>query len=304
MCIRDSSCPASFCGVVGLTPTYGLVSRYGLIDYANSLDKIGPIGRRVEDVALLLSIIAGHDPRDPTTVKESSSPGCPETDPKDIRIGVPREYFGKGVDERISEKVWEGIKRLEGLGARYEEFSLGMTRYALSSYYIIATSEASTNLAKFCGMRYGSEQEIEEDFNRYFSSVRTRHFGEEAKRRILLGTYARMAGYRDQYYLKAMKVRTLIIREFRKAFKKYDVLIAPTMPILAPRFSDIRRLSPLENYMSDILTIAPNLAGIPMLSIPCGKIKGLPVGMHIMGNYLDERKILGTGRILENEIPA
>jgi len=174
-----------------------------------------------------------------------------------------------------------------------------MTDYAIASYYIIATAEASTNLAKFAGMRYGMSEQIEGSFNEYFSQVRTKYFGEEAKRRILLGTYTRMAGYRDQYYLKAMKVRTLIIQEFKKAFKKYDILIAPTMPVVAPKFSEIEKLTPIENYMMDILTVAPNLAGIPMLSVPCGSINGMPVGLHIMGDHLQEGKVLKAGYDLD-----
>ncbi len=295
------SAPASFCGVAGLTPTYGLVSRYGLIDYANSMDKIGPLGKTVEDVALMLSVIAGHDHRDSTSLQKT-----PETYTKHLgkivkgmKIGVPKEYFGEGVDPKVSERVWSGIKALEKEGMRYEDISLPNTKHSLSAYYIIACAEASTNLAKFCGMRYGAESAIEGSFNEYFSRVRNEHFGEEAKRRILLGTYARMAGFRDRFYLKAMQVRTLIIQEFKQAFKKHDVLIAPTMPVVAPKFSEIESMSPVENYMMDILTVAPNLAGIPMLSIPCGNAHGMPVGMHIMGNHLGEGKILQVGCALE-----
>ncbi|MCX6814774.1 MAG: Asp-tRNA(Asn)/Glu-tRNA(Gln) amidotransferase subunit GatA [Candidatus Aenigmarchaeota archaeon] len=295
------SAPASFCGVIGLTPTYGLVSRYGLIDYANSLDKIGPIGRGVEDVALMLSVIAGHDPRDFTTVKKGGGTYAKylEKPVKGMRIGVPKDYFGEGVDSRVSEQVWRGIKALESEGMKYTEISLPMTRHSLSAYYIIACAEASTNLAKFCGMRYGAEGPVEESFNEYFSGVRSGYFGEEAKRRILLGTYARMAGFREKFYLKALQVRTLIIREFRNAFRSHDVLIAPTMPVIAPKFSEIAKLTPVENYMMDILTVAPNLAGIPMLSIPCGKVSGMPVGLHIMGDYLQEGKLLQVGHAFE-----
>jgi aspartyl-tRNA(Asn)/glutamyl-tRNA(Gln) amidotransferase subunit A len=320
------SCPASFCGVAGLTPTYGLVSRYGLIDYANSLDKIGPIGRTVRDVALMLSVIAGHDPRDSTTVQDPAqdyvkSLGKPV---KGMSIGVPKEYFGEGVDTmagrrneegrrpqspsgkqppsidpRVSEEVWKGIKALEKEGMHVHEISLPMTGHSLSAYYMIACAEASTNLAKFCGMRYGAGEEIEGEFNEYFSGVRSRYFGEEAKRRILLGTYARMAGFRDRFYLKALQVRTLIIREFQAAFRKHDVLIAPTMPVIAPKLKDIENLTPVQNYMMDILTVAPNLAGIPTLSVPCGKLHGMPVGLHIMGDHLQEGKILQVGSALE-----
>ncbi|MFH8108892.1 MAG: Asp-tRNA(Asn)/Glu-tRNA(Gln) amidotransferase subunit GatA [Candidatus Aenigmatarchaeota archaeon] len=293
------SCPASFCGVVGLTPTYGRVSRWGLIDYANSLDKIGCISKTVEDVALLLSVIAGPDEFDSTVLnlpKEDFTRYLIE-DVKNVRIGVPKEYFE--VDEKIAKIVWDGIKILESNGANYGEISLPSTKYALYSYYIIAMAEASTNLAKFCGMRYGLELELKGNFDEYFSKVRGIGFGEEAKRRIILGTFARMAGFRDAYYLKALKVRTKIIQEFKQAFKKFDVLIAPTMPIVAPKFEEIEKLEPIEQYMMDVLTVAPNLAGIPHISIPCGFLNGLPVGMHIIANHFQEGKALRVAYTFE-----
>jgi aspartyl-tRNA(Asn)/glutamyl-tRNA(Gln) amidotransferase subunit A len=293
------SCPASFCGVVGLTPTYGRVSRWGLIDYANSLDKIGCIGKSVRDVALLLSVISGPDEFDSTCLnlpKEDFTSYLVE-DVRKIRIGVPKEYFE--VDEKIAKIVWQGIKVLEDQGATYEEISLPYTKYALYSYYMIAMAEASTNLAKFCGIRYGLELELKGSFDEYFSAVRGKGFGEEAKRRIILGTFARMAGFRDAYYLKALKVRTKIIQEFKLAFKKFDVLIAPTMPIVAPRFEEIEKLEPIEQYMMDILTVAPNLAGIPHVSIPCGFLNGLPVGMHIMADHFQEKNALRVAYTFE-----
>jgi len=295
------SSPASFCGVAGLTPTYGLVSRYGLIDYANSMDKIGPIGKSVWDIALMLSVIAGPDPKDPTTIKKEYEyyPDYLTTETTGLKIGIPKEYFSGGVDKKVADCVWDGIKKLESLGVRYEEVSLPHTKYSLAAYYIIATAEASTNLAKYSGIRYGAEQEIDGTFNEYFSKVRTKYFGKEAKRRVLLGTFARMAGYRDQYYMKALKVRTLVIQDFKKAFKKVDALVAPTMPVIAPKFSEIEKLTPLENYAMDILTVAPNLAGIPMLSVPCGQVNSMPVGLHIMGNHLQEKNILKVGYLLE-----
>lgn len=299
------SCPAAFCGVVGLTPTYGLVSRYGLIDYANSLDKIGPIGKSVEDVSLMLSVIAGHDERDQTSIDKKPldylgflSKGRDNL--KGVRIGVPKEYLGEGVDAGVRQLVMDAIGKMEELGAKSAECSLPNTPYSIPAYYIIATAEASTNLAKFCGMRYGAEERVEGEFNEYFSRVRSKYFGDEAKRRILLGTYARMAGYRDQYYLRAMRVRTLIINDFKRAFRRFDVLISPTMPFVAPKFSEIKRMTPLQNYMSDILTVAPNMAGIPMLSVPCSEVKGMPVGMHILGNHLEEGKILKVGKAFES----
>lgn len=294
------SCPAAFTGTVGLTPTYGRVSRWGLIDYANGLDKIGCIGKNTYDVTLLLSIISGHDPLDSTSLKlpEEDFTKYLVDDIKGVKIGVPKEYFEK-IDEKIKETVWKGIKKLEDLGAKYKEISLPHTKYALPSYYVIAMAESSTNLAKFCGMRYGMHKELKGNCEEYFSFVRSEGFGEEAKRRIILGTYARMAGFRDAYYLKALKVRTKIIEDFKIAFKKFDVLIAPTMPIVAPRFDEIKKMEPIEIYLMDILTVAPNLAGIPMISIPCGLVNKLPVGMHIMGDHLQERKILQLAHVFE-----
>lgn len=295
------SCPAAFCGVYGLTPTYGRVSRYGLVDYASSLDKIGVIGKTVEDVALMFSVIAGHDKKDSTSIEEKVEDVANlETDLRKVKIGVPREYFGKEINENVREAIWEKIKQLESAGAKVEECSLPNTEFSIPAYYIIAMAEASTNLAKFCGMRYGASEPLEGDFNEYFSKVRGKYFGEEAKRRIILGTYARMAGYRDQYYLKALKVRQLIINDYKKAFKKYDVLVSPTMPFIAPKFSEIEKLSPVEQYYADILTVSPNLAGIPMLSVPAGKVDGMPAGMHILGDYLKEKTILSVGRMVKS----
>jgi len=283
------SCPAAFCSVVGLTPTYGLVSRYGLIDFANSLDKIGPIGKSVYDVALMLSIIAGHDPRDSTSVKQGKKDYQLGKDIKRLRIGVPKEYF-HSIDKKVEKSVWNAIKQLESLGATYKKISLPNTKYAISAYYIIATAEASTNLAKYCGMRYGLHLDLKGNFNEYFSSVRSKGFGEEAKRRIILGTFARMSGYREAYYLKAMKVRTLIINDFKKAFKSCDVIAAPTMPITPPKLSAIAKLSPIQQYQMDILTVPANLAGIPMISVPTKQKE--PIGLHLLGDHLQEGKIL------------
>lgn len=294
------SCPAAFTGTVGLTPTYGLVSRWGLIDYANSLDKIGCIGKTVYDVALLFSVMAGNDPKDSTSlnVPKQNYTKYFKKDVKGMKIGVPKQYF-EGIDEKITKVIWTAIKKLENLGATYKEISLPHTKYALSSYYIIAVSEASTNLAKYCGMRYGLHLGLQGNFDEYFSTVRSDGFGEEAKRRIILGTFARMAGYRDAYYLKALKVRTKVIEDFKRAFKQFDILAAPTMPVVAPRFDEIQKLSPIEVYMMDILTVAPNLAGIPMISVPCDFVNKLPVGLHLMGDHLQERKILQAAYAFE-----
>src|SRR3989344_471381 len=281
------SCPAAFCNVTGLTPTYGLVSRYGLIDYANSLDKIGLIAKRVEDIVLGLSIIAGHDKRDSTSLNVQQKQYKINSSLRGVRIAVPKEYF-ENLDESVEKSVWAAIKLLESNGASYQEVSLPTTKYALASYYIIATSEASTNLAKMCGMRYGLHKPLEGNFNEYFSAVRTEGFGEEAKRRIILGTFARMSGYREQYYMKAMRVRTLITQDFKKIFAKHDVIAAPTMPTPAPKFREIEKLTPLQNYQMDVLTVPANLSGVPHMSVPCGRT----IGLHIIADHLQEQKLL------------
>lgn len=294
------SCPAAFCSVVGLTPTYGLVSRYGLIDYANSLDKIGPIGKSVYDVASALSIIACHDPNDSTSINQKQHDYTKHTgrsDLKGVKIAVPKEYF-RNINKKVEKTVWKAIHAMEELGATYNEISLPHTKYALASYYIIATSEASTNLARYCGLRYGLHLEMFGNFNEYFAKVRSKGFGDEAKRRIILGTFARMSGYRKAYYMKAMQVRTLIIKDFKSAFRKFDIIAAPTMPILPPKFSEIKKLRPAEVYQMDILTVPPNLAGIPMMSMPAGKMTGL----HLMADHLQEAKLISVADTLERNL--
>jgi aspartyl-tRNA(Asn)/glutamyl-tRNA(Gln) amidotransferase subunit A len=286
--------PAAFTGTIGLTPTYGRVSRYGLVDYSNSMDKIGVLGNRVYDCALMLSIIAGHDPLDSTS---SELPAEDFTkylniDLKGVKIGLPKEYFSEGVDKRISKIVKDKAATLESMGAKCEETSLPSTPYAIPSYYLIAVSEASTNLAKYCGLRYGLQKDITGNFDEYFSKVRTEGFGEEAKRRIILGTFARMAGFRDRYYFKALRIRATIIKEFKQAFKKYDALITPSMPVVPPKFSEIKNLTPLQNYYMDILTTAPNMAGMPTISVPVDKVNGLPVGMQIIADQFKEGNLM------------
>lgn len=297
------SCPASFCGVVGLTPTYGLVSRYGLIDYANSLDKIGVIAKNVQDASLLLTTIAGHDPRDMTSIdsrKMSYAKHAVEDDNlRGRKIAVPREYF-KNIDKDVENLIWKAIEKMEEMGATYREVNLPTTKYALAAYYIIATSEASTNLARYCGIRYGLHKEMEGNFNEYFSLVRSEGFGDEAKRRIMLGTFARMSGYRDQYYTKALRVRTMIINDFKKIFKRFDAIAAPTMPVIAPKFKEIEKLPPVKVYQMDVLTVAPNLAGIPHISIPCGTSKNMPVGLHLMADHLHETKLIEIASTFEH----
>jgi len=292
-------CPASFCGVVGLKPTYGLVSRYGLISYANSLEQIGPFGCNVEDVALLLDVIAGHDPRDSTShvVKKKRYVDELEDDVSGLKIGVPREYF-EGVDKDVEKAVRDGITLLEGLGASCSEVTLPHTKYALASYYIIAMSEASSNLARFDGVRYGLRLEKDKDWHTTYSEKRAEGFGEEVKRRILLGTYALSAGYYGRYYLKALKVRTLIKQDFENAFKKVDVLVTPTMPFTAFKMGEnIDDL--LSLYMADVNTVPINLAGVPSISISCGFANGLPIGMQIMGKHFDEGLILRVAHTFE-----
>lgn len=296
------SAPAAFCGVVGITPTYGRVSRYGLLSYASSLDKPGIIAQNVKDAALGLSIIAGHDERDSTSINKEVPDyvkAC-KTDLKGIKIGIPKEYLSEGVDEKVKEHFHNAVAKLEELGAKTVEVSLPMTKYALSTYYIIAVSEASTNLAKYCGIRYGATLPIKGNYDEFFSEVRTKYFGDEAKRRIILGTFTRMTGYRDAYYLKAMKVRRLIIEDFKKAFKKVDVLVTPTMPVVAPRFDEIQKLTPMQNWAMDVCTVGPNLAGIPMISVPCGFADDMPVGLHILGDHLDESKLFHVAYAYEN----
>ena len=285
------SCPASFCGVVGFTPTYGVVSRYGLIDYANSMDKIGLMAKHVEDLEIPFELISKKDPKDSTCV------GLKKTHEKfeinEIKVGLVMEYFDAVKDERVKKAVMNAVSKLESEGVKVERVSLPSTKYALAAYYIVATAEASTNLAKFCGMRYGYEENPEnKHFDEYFSEIRSKAFGAEAKRRILLGTFARMAGYRDAYYLKALKIRRMIIDEFKKAFKNADVLLAPTMPTIAPKFKEADQLSPAEMYAMDVLTVAPNFSGMPHLSLPCGNVNNMPVGLHIIGDHFQDWKLI------------
>ena len=291
-------CPASFCGVVGLKPTYGAVSRYGLISYANSLEQIGPIASNVEDVAFLYSIIAGYDPKDSTSVEVDTEIGI-DCDVKGLTIGVPAQYFGEGIDPAVESAVWDGIHHLEDEGATYSEVDMPHTDYALAAYYIIAMSEASSNLARFDGMRYGLRTE-DKDWSTTFSDVRALGFGAEVKRRIILGTFSLSTGYHDKYYLKALQVRTLVKQDFDLAFKDVDVLIAPTMPMPAFRIGEL--VDPLSQYLADVNTVPINLAGVPSVSVPCGSTDGLPIGMQIIGRYFDEPRILGVAAAVERSL--
>jgi aspartyl-tRNA(Asn)/glutamyl-tRNA(Gln) amidotransferase subunit A len=291
-------CPASFCGVVGLKPTYGVISRYGLIAYANSLEQIGPFATNVRDLAALFDVISGYDPRDSTSVnREVNYSSSLKNDVRGLKIGVPEEYFGEGTDENVEKAVWDAIHTLEDLGASRMEVTMPHTKYALSAYYIIAMSEASSNLARFDGMRYGFRTE-DSDWHTTFSQVRAAGFGDEVKRRILLGTYALSAGYHDKYYLKALKVRTLIKQDFERAFKDADVLITPTMPYPAFKLGE-KIGDPLSLYLADVDTVPINLAGVPSISVPCGFSGKLPIGMQIIGKHFDEATILRTAYTFE-----
>ena len=283
-------CPASYCSVVGLKPTYGLVSRYGLIAYANSLEQIGPMAKDVYDCALFLSVIAGHDSKDGTSVNAAPKDYTQflKDTVKGFKIGVPREFFDEGTSDEVEKQVWNGIHKLEELGASCEETSLPTLEHSLAAYYIVAMSEASSNLARYDGIRYGYRVDKDEgDWATVYSRNRRIGFGAEVRRRIILGTYALSAGYYSKYYLKALKVRTLIRKDFDEAFKKFDVLIGPTMPF--PPFKIGEKIKdPLALYMSDVDTVSANLAGLPAISIPCGFTNGLPIGMQIMAPPLRE----------------
>lgn len=295
------SVPAAFCGVVGLTPTYGLVSRYGLISFGNSLDKIGPMGRTVFEAALGLDIISGKDPMDQTSVEsEGGYRKCLKDDIEGMKIGLPKQYF-EAANKEVRERMMEAVEDMESMGAEYEKVELPTTKAALPAYYVIGPAEASTNLAKYCGLRYGLHKKLEGSFNEYFSKVRSEGFGSEAKRRIMLGTYTRMAGYREKYYLKALKVRRRIIQDFKRVFKKVDVLAAPTTPDIAPTFKEAEKMSALDEYKLDKLTAPVNVAGMPQISMPCGFVNKMPVGLHLMGDHLAEKKILRTAANYEKK---
>jgi aspartyl-tRNA(Asn)/glutamyl-tRNA(Gln) amidotransferase subunit A len=283
--------PAAFCGVVGLKPTYGLVSRYGLVAFASSLDQVGPFGRTVEDVALLLQGIAGHDPMDSTSLKvdipDYSQALIPDI--KGFKIGVIRDLLGEGCGEETRAAVQAAIQHLQELGAEILEIDCPSFRYGLATYYIIAPSEASANLARYDGVKYGLREPADSLLAMY-GKTRAHGFGPEVKRRIMIGTYALSSGYYDAYYLKAQKVRTLIKQDFLKAFEKVDVLVSPTTP--TPAFKLGEREDPLSMYLCDLMTIPVNLAGLPGLSLPCGFADGLPIGLQIVGNALQESKVL------------
>lgn len=284
--------PASYCGVVGMKPTYGRVSRFGLVAFASSLDQIGPITRNVEDNALLLEAISGVDPHDSTSadVDVPNFAAALTGDIKGLRIAVPKEYLGEGVSEAVRQSVMDALKVLEEQGATWEEVSLPHSKYALATYYILSSSEASSNLSRFDGIRYGFRAENVENLLDLYKETRAQGFGDEVKRRIMLGTYSLSAGTYDAYYKKAQQVRTLIKQDFDKVLADYDVIVGPTAPTPAFKIGENVE-DPLTMYANDILTIPINLAGVPAISIPCGFEDGLPLGLQIIGNYFDESTI-------------
>ncbi|NHI93835.1 MAG: Asp-tRNA(Asn)/Glu-tRNA(Gln) amidotransferase subunit GatA [Candidatus Lokiarchaeota archaeon] len=287
-------CPASFCGISGIKTTYGLISRYGLVSYACSLEQIGPLTKDIEDLALLLNVIVGYDEMDSTTINQKHPDYLTflKEDMKGLKLGIPKEFFGEGIDKEVSKIIWNAIDTYEKLGATYEELSIEHLEHALPCYYIIAMCECSSNLARFDGMRYGLRLEDAGEFNKVYSDIRAEGFGAEVRRRIMLGTFALSSGYYDAYYLKALKVRTLIKETFQKLFKKCDLLVTPTMP--TPAFKIGEKISdPLSMYLADICTVPINIAGVPAISIPAGfSKKGLPIGLQLIGDYFMEGKII------------
>ncbi len=293
--------PGSLCGVVGMKPTYGRVSRFGMIAFASSLDQAGPIAKTVEDAAIILSSIAGYDPLDSTSVNLPTADyaSALSTDIKGLRVGIPKEYFVSGMDPEVEKSVREAITKLETLGAEIVEISLPHSRYAVSTYYIIAPSEASSNLARYDGVRYTYRCENTETLRDLFFRSRSEGFGDEVKRRIMLGTYALSTGYYDAYYLKAQKARTLIIRDFEDAWEKVDVIASATSPETAFGIGE-KTDDPLKMYLSDVLTIPCNIAGLPGISVPCGfSSEKLPIGLQIMGKPFDEQTVLNAAYAYE-----
>jgi len=292
--------PASFCGVVGLTPTYGRVSRYGLIDYGNSLDKVGLLARSASLIVPHFRTMAGPDHKDPTSCAQPALGGKGKLPSS---LAVPTEAL-----ENLDPAVLSGFRgALEGLrlmGITVKEVSMPSLRFALPAYYILATSEASTNLARYCGMRFGRrEEDLNQHFNDFFTGVRSESFGDEAKRRILLGTFCRMVGFRSRYYLKSLAVRQMLIDEYRRVFQEHDAVLTPTMPFVPPRFDEISRMKPLEMYGADFLTVPPNLTGMPHISMPCHYADGLPVGMQMVADHWKELDLLEAAVAWEKEFP-
>ena len=293
--------PSSFCGVTGIKPTYGTVSRYGLIAYGSSLDQIGPVAKDVTDCATILEIIASHDTKDSTSVKREDTDftSALVDDVKGMKIGIPRDYFGEGLDPQVKEAVLNAAKVLEAKGAIVEEFDLSLVEYAIPAYYVIASAEASSNLSRFDGVKYGYRTEEYEDLHNMYKKTRSEGFGPEVKRRIMLGSFVLSSGYYDAYYLKALRTKALIKKAFDKAFEKYDVILSPAAPTTAPKIGDSLS-DPIKMYLGDIYTISVNLAGLPGISVPCGKDdKGLPIGVQLIGDCFQEKKIIQAGYTFE-----
>ena len=296
--------PASFCGIVGLKPTYGLVSRSGLVAFASSLDQIGPMTKDVEDSALLLNIIAGHDENDSTSVKREKIDYTKnlKNSIQGMKIGVPKEFFGEGINPEVKKSLENSIEEYKKLGAIVEECSLDVSESSLAAYYIIACAEASSNLGRFDGIRYGYRAKDYKDLKELFVKSRTEGFGKEVKRRIILGTYVLSSGYYDAFYKKAQKVRTYVKNKFDECFKKYDVLLTPVAPITAFDIGS-KTNNPLEMYLADICTVSINIASVPAISIPCGvDSNNMPIGMQLIGNRFQEEKILNAAYAIEQQI--
>ena len=289
--------PSAFCGITGMKPTYGTVSRYGLIAYGSSLDQIGPMTKNVTDCAAVLETIASYDKKDSTSMKreEYDFTSALVRDVKGLRIGLPKDYFGDGLDSEVKAAIFKAAETFRRMGAIVEEFDLGLVQYAIPAYYIIASAEASSNLERFDGVKYGYRTKEYGDLHSMYKKTRSEGFGSEVKRRIMLGSFVLSSGYYDAYYLKALKTKALIKQEFDKAFEKYDIILAPAAPTTAPLLGSSLQ-DPIKMYLSDIYTISANLAGIPGLSIPCGKDKmGLPIGMQLLGGCFQEKTLLRAG---------
>ena len=289
--------PSAFCGITGMKPTYGTVSRYGLIAYGSSLDQIGPMTKNVTDCAAVLETIASYDKKDSTSMKREKYDftSALVRDVKGLRIGLPKDYFGEGLDSEVKAAIFKAAETFRRMGAIVEEFDLGLVQYAIPAYYIIASAEASSNLERFDGVKYGYRTKEYSDLHSMYKKTRSEGFGSEVKRRIMLGSFVLSSGYYDAYYLKALKTKALIKQEFDKAFEKYDIILAPAAPTTAPLLGSSLQ-DPIKMYLSDIYTISANLAGIPGLSIPCGKDKmGLPIGMQLLGGCFQEKTLLCAG---------
>jgi aspartyl-tRNA(Asn)/glutamyl-tRNA(Gln) amidotransferase subunit A len=292
-------CPAAFCGIVGLKPTYGRVSRYGLIAYANSLEQIGPMGRTVNNVSTLMEVIAGKDRHD-STMYDRPYTHTPVADIKGLKIGIPGEYFGEGVDPKVAGVVKTAIGRLEELGATTVPCSIPSMKFALASYYVTCTCEASSNLARFDGVRYGPAADSKKSWHEAYKEVRRAGFGTEVRRRIMLGTFALSSGYYGKYYTKAQVARENVKADFARIFSEVDLIAGPTMPSIAFKLGE--KSDPLAMYLSDILTVPANLAGIPAISVPCGKVDSMPVGLQIMGRPFDDERVIDAAYAYEQAV--